>query len=88
MADTETVEITVTACSAKPGDANADGNVTLPDIIFLVNYVFKSGTAPSPLCRGDANGSGSAPNLSDIIYLVNRVFKSGPVPVKTGVCCL
>lgn len=86
--DTETVEITVTACSAKPGDANADGNVTLPDIIFLVNYVFKAGTAPSSLCRGDANGSGGTANLSDIIYLVNRVFKGGPPPVKTGVCCL
>ncbi|MCJ7459461.1 MAG: glycoside hydrolase family 5 protein [candidate division Zixibacteria bacterium] len=29
---------------------------------------------------GDANGSGSAPNLTDIIYLVNYVFKGGLVP--------
>ncbi len=90
-ADTETVEITVTAtaCSAKPGDANASGGApNLTDIIYLVNYVFKAAPAPSPLCRGDANASGGASNLIDIIYLVNYVFKSGPAPVKSGVCCL
>src|SRR4030065_721925 len=35
---------------------------------------------------GDANGSGSAPNLTDIIYLVNYVFKGSiaPVPLCRG----
>lgn len=85
--DSDTLQITVTACLAKAGDANSSNQVNLADIIFVVNYVFKSGTAPSPLCRGDANGSSGAPNLTDIIYLVNRIFKGGPPPVKIGVCC-
>jgi len=85
--DSAALQITVTACLAKAGDANNDANVNLTDIIFLVNYVFKSGTPPSPLCRGDANGTTGAPNLTDVVYLVNRVFKGGPAPVKIGVCC-
>lgn len=74
-------------CVAKPGDANASGAVNLADIIAVVNYVFKGGAAPSPLCRGDANASVNV-NLSDIIYLVNYVFKGGAAPIKSDVCCL
>lgn len=62
------------------GDANGDGNVTLPDIIYLVNYVFKGGPAPAPLARGDVNASCNV-NLGDIVYLVNYVFKGGPAPL-------
>ncbi len=77
------------ACTNRAGDANGSGgNPTLPDIIYLVNYIFKGGPAPTPICAGDANGSGGAPGLPDIIYLVNYVFKGGPAPVKSGVCCL
>jgi len=79
--------IKYTQCSAKPGDANGDGSVTLPDIIFLVNRVFKGGPPTSPLCRGDANADGNV-TLPDIIYLVNRVFKGGPAPLKSKECCL
>jgi len=80
--------ITRALCAAKPGDVAVDNSVNLADIIFLVNSVFKGGTKPSPLCRGDVNASGGNPNLTDIIYLVNRIFKGGPAPVKSGVCCL
>jgi len=86
--DTLLVQITVNDCTAKAGDANSNSQVNLGDIIYLVNFVFKGGLAPSPICRGDANGSGGAPALPDIIYLVNFVFKGGPAPVKSGVCCL
>ena len=62
------------------GDASGDNLVSLVDIVFLVNYVFKAGPAPSPLARGDVNVSCNV-NLADIIYLVNYVFKSGPAPL-------
>jgi len=32
----------------RSGDANCDGIVTTGDIIFLVNFVFKSGPSPCP----------------------------------------
>jgi len=70
------------------GDVDGSGGRNLVDIIFLVNYVYKFGPAPSPLCRGDQNGSGGFPNITDILRLINFVYKAGPPPVKIGVCCL
>lgn len=61
----------------KIGDANGDGNIQLPDIIFMVNFIFKGGIAPAPLVFGDLNCDGKV-NLGDIIYLVNFIFKGGP----------
>jgi len=62
------------------GDANGDGRITAADIVYLVNFVFKSGPAPSPQsAEGDANCDGSI-SAADIIYLVNYVFKGGPAP--------
>jgi hypothetical protein len=62
------------------GDANNDSSLTAADIIFLVNYVFKSGAAPIPVLEvGDVNCNGSVTS-SDVIYLVNYVFKGGPAP--------
>lgn len=74
-------------CIAKSGDATADGNINLSDIIYIQNYVFKAGPAPSPKCRGDATGDGNV-LLTDIVYLINYVFKVGPAPVKTCQCCV
>ena len=61
----------------KIGDANGDGNIQLPDIIFMVNFIFKGGIAPDPPAFGDLNCDGKV-NLGDIIYLVNFIFKGGP----------
>ena len=88
LADTLVVQITVVNCLAKAGDVNSNSLVNLGDIVYLVNFVFKGGPAPSPICRGDVNGSGGAPSLPDIIYLVNFVFKGTAAPVKSDVCCL
>ena len=74
-------------CLALAGDANNSGEVSLPDVLFLVNFIFKAGTKPKPDCLGDVNGNGMV-NLVDVIYLVNFIYKSGLSPVKTGVCCL
>ncbi|OGC77136.1 MAG: hypothetical protein A2145_02880 [candidate division Zixibacteria bacterium RBG_16_40_9] len=67
------------------GDVNKDTKRSLPDIIYLVNYIFKGGPAPDPLALGNvncdkkANGTENV-NLPDIIYMVNFVFKGGPPP--------
>jgi len=61
------------------GDINADGVVTSTDIISLVAYVFKGGTAPDPVSFGDVDLSCTVTS-ADIIYLVNYVFKAGPKP--------
>lgn len=76
-------------CTGKSGDANGDNKLTLPDIITLVNHVFKGGAKPNPACRGDANNDNKI-TLPDVITMVNHVFKGTPKPPKDldGVCCL
>ncbi|MCP4570440.1 MAG: VWA domain-containing protein [FCB group bacterium] len=66
------------------GDANADGTLNVGDAVYLINYIFKNGPTPIPLCIGDANGDGAI-NVGDAVYMINYVFKGGPSPVTT--CC-
>ncbi len=67
------------AVSYISGDVNSDGRISPADIVFLINYYFKSGTLPYPLNSGDVTCNGSI-SPSDIVYLINYYFKSGPVP--------
>ena len=62
-----------------PGDANSDGQVTVGDVIWLVNYLFKYGPPPSPMWKGDVNQDCRV-TVADIVYLVNYLFKGGPPP--------
>jgi len=63
----------------KAGDANGDTLVTISDVVYLVNYLFKGGPPPNPLEAGDANCDGLV-NVADVIYLINYLFKGGPPP--------
>lgn len=68
------------------GDVNASGVINSADIIYAVNYVFKSGAEPLPCAAAaDVNCNGAV-NSSDIIFMVGYVFKSGPAPCD--VCML
>src|SRR5574341_321829 len=88
ITDSETVNINVTnLCLAKSGDLNGDGNILLPDIVLIVNFLFRGAPAPVPYCRGDVNASGTI-LLTDVIYLINFIFKSGPAPMNSLECCL
>ena len=61
------------------GDANGDKMVNVGDAVYVINYVFKSGTPPDPIESGDANCDALC-NVGDAVYLVNYVFKGGPPP--------
>jgi hypothetical protein len=61
------------------GDLTKDGSIELGDVIFLLNYLFKSGPVPDPFSVGDVNCDGGV-ELSDAIYLLNYLFRSGPAP--------
>jgi hypothetical protein len=63
------------------GDANADGNTTIADVVYLVNYLFKSGPEPIPLETGDVNGNNEA-TIADAVYLVIYLFRSGNPPIN------
>lgn len=62
------------------GDPNNDGEVTIVDVVYLINYLFRSGPEPTPyVFVADINCDDSV-DLIDIVYLINYLFKSGPKP--------
>lgn len=61
------------------GDPNRDGNISVADAVYLINYLFKGGTPPNPLLAGDANCDGNV-SLSDVVYLINYLFRGGSPP--------
>ena len=68
---------TVVRTIGKFGDANADGLVTVSDVIYLINYLFKGGIEPVPYEAGDVNCDGKV-TVADVVYLINYLFKGGP----------
>jgi len=69
----------VLASKIKRGDANANGTVDLGDAIYILNYLFRSGTNPCPMEAGDVNCTGLV-DLGDAIFLLNYLFKGGEAP--------
>jgi iron complex transport system substrate-binding protein len=63
----------------KAGDANSDTLLTVSDVVFLINYLFKGGPAPDPVESGDVDCDGKV-SVSDVVYLINYLFKGGPPP--------
>lgn len=80
-ADSDGVGDACEVCAiAITGDVDLTETLTSTDIIYMVNYVFKSGPEPMPCpASADVDCSGAV-NSGDIIYMVNHVFKSGPEP--------
>jgi len=61
------------------GDVTADLKVTVSDVVYLINFLFRGGPAPRPFGAGDENCDGYV-TVVDVIYLVNYLFKGGPPP--------
>jgi hypothetical protein len=61
------------------GDANGDGEVGPGDVVFLINYLYRGGSAPNPLWLGDANSDGGV-GPGDVVYLLNYLYRGGPSP--------
>ncbi len=66
------------------GDVNADGNVNLLDILYMIANIYDvpPGPEPVPFSSGDANAEGIL-NLIDILYLVDYIYgePQGPAPI-------
>ena len=73
------------------GNVDMDGGdvIDISDLVYLVDYMFTDG--PAPTCAEEANidgsccASGSSESLSDIdisdlVYLVDYMFNGGPEP--------
>ena len=61
------------------GDADGSHDVNIADAVFLVEYIFSGGAAPSPLAAGDTDCSGDI-NIADCVYLIEYIFSGGSQP--------
>jgi len=61
------------------GDANGDAEVTVADVVFVVNYLFNNGEAPDPVERGDADCDEEV-SIADAVYVINYLFRGGSEP--------
>jgi hypothetical protein len=66
------------------GDCNADGEINLADVVYLIADLFKGGPPPDPVCKADANCSGYR-DVGDVVVLINYLFKLGQAPCFE--CC-
>lgn len=57
------------------GDANSDGILDVGDLVYLINYLYRSGIPPSPVSLGDYNNDAEV-NISDVVALINYLFRS------------
>ena len=60
------------------GDANSDGVVTVGDVVYLVNYLYRQGLPPDPPSAGDVNRD-CVVTVGDVIYMMNYLYRTGPV---------
>ncbi len=64
----------------KCGDANADGALSVSDVVYIINYLFKGGPPPMPWEAGESNCDGNV-SVSDVVNLINYLFKGGSPPI-------
>lgn len=69
------------SCCVMRGDVDGGGSITVADLTYLVNLLFRSGpSAPCPE-EADINGLGGLGiTVTDLTYLVNLLFRSGSQP--------
>ena len=67
------------ASSFTRGDVNHNQTISLDDVVFLANYLFKIDASPVPLSSGDTECNGKL-TIADVVFLANYILKSGPSP--------
>ena len=55
------------------GDANGDGEVGMPDVMFIVNYILGNPAATFDKEAADANQDGDI-GMPDVMYIVNHIL--------------
>jgi len=58
-----------------PGDLNCDELVNPTDVVYIVNYVYRSSDPPAILNTADVNADCNV-NPVDVVYMVNYVYRN------------
>jgi hypothetical protein len=64
------------------GNADGSGGADIDDAVYLINYIFSVGPAPTPIESGDADCSGDI-DIDDVVYLIMYLFSGGNAPRDT-----
>jgi len=63
-----------------PGDANADFDLNILDVVYIINWKYKDGPQTiTARWRADVNADLNY-NILDVVYLINFLYKDGPRP--------
>jgi hypothetical protein len=76
---TDTQELFILVKELIRGDVNSDLVVDIGDVIYLINYLYRSGPEPIPWEAGDLNCD-EIVELGDVVYLINYLFRGGSPP--------
>jgi hypothetical protein len=69
----------LSGCQYLRGDANGDELIDITDVLYMLNYLFRSGPPPVSFMAGDANCDDDL-GILDPLYLLNYLYKGGPPP--------
>ncbi len=65
--------------SASCGDINLVPQISISDVVYLIQYIFAAGPPPPDLTSVDVNCD-STTSVADAVYLVNYIFAGGLAP--------
>jgi hypothetical protein len=71
-------------CRVVCGDCTRDVVIDVGDIVCTINYLFRGGLPPDPVCIADVNCDGIV-NVADVVYVVSYLYREGPTPCLD--CC-
>ncbi len=61
------------------GDCDDSGGIDIDDIVYLIDFIFSSGSQPDPYDSGDGDCSGGV-DIDDVVYLIAYIFSGGDSP--------
>ncbi len=66
-----------------PGDLDNSGSIDIADIVFMVDYMFKTNRPPLDINTVDVNGSCFI-DVSDLVYFIDYLYgvPNGPAPLS------
>ncbi|MGB2804481.1 MAG: SBBP repeat-containing protein, partial [Candidatus Zixiibacteriota bacterium] len=70
---------TIKYFQALRGDTDGDGVIDVLDIIYLITYLYKNGSAPQSSEVGNVNCD-EVVDIGDVVYLINYIYKKGSPP--------
>ena len=71
-----------TCCAGLRGNANNDGiNVSILDLTYMVDDIFRGGPASSCPQEADLNADGVPSAILDLTYIIDFIFRGGDDPV-------